>query len=167
VQLEDMVWEYQRGNSKYFNTIYKKTFPFVRAAIYMYVQNKETVEDLIQDTYTKVCRIIDSFTGGNFSSWIYTIAKNTALDYVRKKREILMDDESILPDKDTHPALRYAINHLDPELREVFLMKVLYGHTSKKIADVLGISTSEVNSKYYLAKDTLKKCLESDSSEIR
>lgn len=159
MNLEKYVNEFKNGNQKAFDIIYKGSFPFVRLAIYKYVQNKDVVEDLIQDVYTKLANNISTYNSNNFKNYIYTMAKNIAIDYVRKRKEALLDNVEIIPDKSTHPYLAYVINHLDDALKEVFLMKVLYGHTTKKISQILNKKPSEINQMYYQAKQILKKNL--------
>lgn len=159
MNLEKYVNEFKNGNQKAFDIIYKETFSFVRLAIYKYVQNKDIVDDLIQDVYTKISSNISSYSSSNFKNYIYTMAKNIAIDYVRRKKESVLENPEFIPDNQTHPYLAYVINHLDDTLREVFLMKVLYGHTTRKIAEILNKKPSEINQMYYQAKQILKKNL--------
>ena len=166
MNLEKYVLEYKNGNQSVFNHIYKETYPMIRFAIYRYVQNKYAVEDLIQDTYMKINNSIKAYNSNNFRSWAYTIAKNIALDYVKRKQADRIEDSNILPDKGTHRYLHYALNHLDESLREIFLMKVLCGHTTKKIALILDMKPHEVNRAYNKAKELLKNSLKEDSYEL-
>lgn len=167
MNLEKLASEFKNGNQKAFDAIYKETLPYVRLAIYTYVQDKYIIEDLIQDTYMKVNSNISKYLSTSFNNWIYTIAKNTALDYVRKKKEERIEDVSYIPDKVSHPYLNYAINHLDEIEKEVFLMKVLCGFTTKKISETLVLKIKEVNNIYYRAKDKLKRELEGITNEIK
>ncbi|MCM1130627.1 MAG: RNA polymerase sigma factor [Roseburia sp.] len=163
MDLEKEVEKYKQGNQQSFEKIYNETKALVRFAIYSKIPNRFIVEDLIQDTYVKVNQMISNYQAKNFRSWIYIIAKNTALDYLKKKKESSMDDLDVLPDmKSTHPYLYYAIRHLEEIEREVFLMKVLCGHTTKKISEILNLKPSKVNEHYYLAKQKLRKCLEDE-----
>ncbi|MDE7106252.1 MAG: sigma-70 family RNA polymerase sigma factor, partial [Anaeroplasmataceae bacterium] len=150
MDLEKEVEKYKQGNLHSFDKIYNETKPLVRFAIYSKIPNRFIIEDLIQDTYVKVTKMISNYDAKNFRSWIYTIAKNTALDYLKKKKEASLDNLEILPDmKSTHPYLYYAIRHLEEIEREVFLMKVLCGHTTKKISEILNLKPSIVNEQYY------------------
>ncbi|MDE6407367.1 MAG: sigma-70 family RNA polymerase sigma factor [Anaeroplasmataceae bacterium] len=163
MDLEKEVEKYKLGNSQAFDRIYNETKALVRFAIYSKIPNRFIIEDLIQDTYVKVNQMIFEYQAKNFRSWIYTIAKNTALDYLKKKKEASMKSLDILPDmKSSHPYLYYAIRHLEEIEREVFLMKVLCGHTTKKISEILNLKPSLVNQYYYLAKNKLKECLEEE-----
>lgn len=161
VGLEKVVEQYQRGNKEVFDKIYAETYGLVRFAIYQKIQNKYIIEDLIQDTYMKVCQMIPAYSSHNFQAWIYTIAKNIALDYIKKKKEILVEQEACdFVDKDTHPYLYFALRHLDEIEREVFLLKVLCGHTTKKISLIMNISPSDVNQTFYHARKKLQESLE-------
>ena len=51
MNLEKLVLEYQNGKAEHFDAIYLETLPLVRAAILNYVTERETVLDLVQDTY--------------------------------------------------------------------------------------------------------------------
>ena len=159
--LEKHVIRYKSGDEKAFDDIYSETFPLVRFAIYQIIPNKYVVEDLTQEVFMKVVSHIQHYSEKNFKAWIYRVAKNSALDYLKKKKEIISDDVDFLENtKKTHPYLYYAIRHLSEQEREVFLMKVLYGHTTKKIAQILDLSPSVINQIYYDAKEKLKKSLE-------
>ena len=85
--LEREVLKFKSGNEKSFDYIYAETMGLVRFAIYQVIPNRYIVEDLIQDTYMKVSKNIATYTESNFRSWIYRIAKNLAIDYLKKKRE--------------------------------------------------------------------------------
>lgn len=162
MDINKAILSYQKGDEASFNYLYNKTYKLVRIAIYSYISAKETVEDLIQDVYLKVSNTLKEFTPTNFNAYIYTIAKNKALDYLKKKSTI-HTDEIYLKTEISNPYLNYAINHLEALEKEVFLMKVLCGHTSKKIASILDINSSKVNQLFYQAKNKLKKSLEEEN----
>lgn len=161
MDLEKAVEKYKAGQESAFNLIYHETVSLVRFAIYTKIPNKRIIEDLIQDTYVKVSKLIFSYQSHNFKAWIYTLAKNIAIDYIKKKKEIVSDTvENFMDIHHTHPYLHYAIRHLDEIEREIFLMKVLCGHTTSKVAKIFDLKPSMVNQYYYQAKKKLKKCLE-------
>lgn len=165
--LEKEVLRFKTGNEQSFNIIYKETVGLVRFAIYQIVPNKYIIEDLIQDVYMKVSTSIATYKESNFRSWIYRIAKNLAIDYLKKKREKITDSIDFLAsEKSIHPYLYYAIRHLNDDEREVFLMKVLCGHTTKRVSQILDMKVFDVNQLYYQAKEKLRKSLEELENEI-
>lgn len=157
MNLEKLVLEYQNGKDSNFDSIYKETLPIVRAAILNYITERETVLDLIQDTYLVFIGKRDSYNSKSFRNWIYTIAKNKALDYLKKRKEILLDDEEKVTDESISPCIRFVINNLPSDKREVFLLKVLLGYSSKKVASYLNMEINQVNKLYYEAKEILRE----------
>lgn len=166
MNLEKYVELYKKGNELAFNVLYDETYSLVRYVIYTYVQDTETIEDLVQETFTKVSEKITEYQAKNFHNWIYTLAKNIAIDYVRRKKSDYIDNVEYLVDNGNNPYLAYVLSHLDELHREVFLLKVLCGHTTKKIALSLGLSVKKVNNLYYEAKEYLKKELEANTNEV-
>ena len=114
----------------------------------------------------KVANKIGEYNNINFSNWIYTLAKNTTIDFLKEKKEIIVENVDFIPNKSTNPYLHYAIMHLDEKMREIFLMKVLYGHTTKKVSEILNCTPHEVNTIYNSCKRILKKSLEDEKYEI-
>lgn len=167
MNIDKLAIEYKNGNQKAFDSIYKNTVNLVRFAIYSYIQDAEIINDLIQDTYMKVIEKISSYKENSFNSWIYTIAKNTALDYLKRKKEEYIEDPNLISTSNNNPYLNYAISKLSNDEKEVFLMKVLCGYTTKKISEILSLNTYLVNSLYYQAKEKLKRELEAIKDEIR
>jgi len=157
MNLEKLVLEYQNGKAEHFDDIYLETLPLVRAAILNYVTERETVLDLVQDTYLVLIEKKDSYNPKNFRNWLYTIAKNKALDYLKRRKEILLDDDSNIVDDGISPCIRFVINKLEESRREVFLLKVLVGYSTKKVATYLNIDINQVNKLYYEAKEILRK----------
>lgn len=75
MNLERLVLDYRSGNEESFNKIYKETLPLVKSAILNYITDRDTVLDLIQDTYLTFVEKKDTYQAKSFSAWIYTIAK--------------------------------------------------------------------------------------------
>lgn len=73
-----------------FNYFSKIIFRFFMAR----TSNRNVSEDLTQDVFLKVIAKIDTFDEnlGNFTAWIWQIARNSLIDYFRSKKEVLVDD---------------------------------------------------------------------------
>lgn len=168
MDLEKIVSKYKdTKEDHYFDFIYKETIKIVEASLYVYTNDRQTIEDLSQEVYMKFVKTIDNYNTKNVKSYLYQIAKTTGIDYVRKVKEIPSLDTSFIPDEAINPYLNFALNHLEKDLKEIFLMKVLLGYTTKKIALLLNLSVKVVNNNYYKAQEILKKELEGISDEIK
>ena len=83
MNLERLVEEYKNGIEKSFDKLYEATLPIVRAAIINYVTERETVLDLIQDTYLVFVENKDKYVAKSFSNYIYIDIH--IFDYTKKQ----------------------------------------------------------------------------------
>ena len=159
MNLEKLAASYKAGDELAFNKIYDETLPLVRSIIYSYIRDNETIKDLIQDVYTKVSLNIKDFQAKSVLNWIYTISKNTALDYIKKKKEDNIDNVEIIADNNSSykPLLKIVIITLDYPEREIFLLKVLEGYTTKELSQILNMTKNQVNYSYNQAREKLRE----------
>ena len=168
MDLETLVLKYKETkDEKLFDKIYHDTFKIVKTVLYQYSNEKEIIEDLTQEVYIKVVKNIEKYESKNFRSYLYQITKTTGIDYVRKEKNLLNIDPDYIPDKASNPYLNFVLSHLDKDLREIFIMKVLLGYTTKKISQILNSTPKIINNSYYKAKEILKKELEGIENEIK
>lgn len=78
-----------------FNLLYNQSKNAVYAIIYAIVKQRQTTEDLMQDTYMKMVQNLYQYNGKvKFITWLLTIAKNLAIDYYRKdQHQIIVSPE--------------------------------------------------------------------------
>lgn len=168
MDLEKIVLKYKETKDEiYFNKLYLETNKLVKSIIYQYCAEKNIIDDLTQDVYLKIVKNIDNYETKNFYNYLYLIAKNTTIDYTRKTRELPNLDPSYIPDNSINPYLNFALSHLDNNLKEIFIMKVLLGYTTKKISEILNSTPKKINNAYYKAKEILKHELEGIKDEIK
>lgn len=83
----------QAGDMDGLKSIYEAYLPMIYHGMLDVVRVKEIAEDLAADFFVKLYNIRDSFAGGAHRKWMLTIARNMALDYLRKyRRESLAAD---------------------------------------------------------------------------
>jgi RNA polymerase sigma-70 factor (ECF subfamily) len=129
-----------------------KLFGFLRRIFYL---ENEDLEDILQEVFLKAYRNLNDFDNSfAFSTWIYSIARNHAIDYLRKHRRKLeadiLDDGQIMqimrseesPEKDLSKKqdlekIRRAIGKLDLKYREVLLLRFLEEKSYQEIMDIV------------------------------
>ena len=138
----------------------------------MYCRNREDKEDLFQDIVLQLWRSYSSFKGeSKFSTWIYRIAINTAITRLRKetKKEKFTErdiDELQLPiytasDEDEKMELMYqAIDRLS-EVEKAITMLYIDECNYKEMAEIIGISESNIGFKLNKIKAKLKNIVKS------
>ncbi len=85
----------RRNGKEILIEIYEEFFPKIYNYIYYQINNNAVCDDLVSSVFMKVVENIDKFDEqkASFSTWIYTIARNTVIDYYRKaKIESDIDD---------------------------------------------------------------------------
>lgn len=134
-------------------------------------KNNDMADDITADTFYKAIRNIDSFQGGRIFTWLCAIAKNTYLDYVKKRsysteiqveemEEKISDDnpspEQLLVQKDERMTLYRLIQRLDAEARDVVYLRIFGELSFKEIADIVGKSENWARVVFYRSKSKLK-----------
>lgn len=105
----------------------KPIFNFVR----QYSKTSEDAEDIAQDTFFKVWKYIDKYDEKqSFKPWLYTIARNTALDFLKKKRPASFSD---LEDSDSDLSFSDTLVDPEPLPDEVFKKD----HIAKKLGEMM------------------------------
>ena len=140
--------------------------------------NAEDAADMTQETFIKAYNSLSSFRGDSkFSVWLYRIATNVCLDFLRSKsrkptvslsmedddgEEVELDiaDESQSPERLlerglTRDAVRRGLNALSPEYRQILLLREIQGLSYEEISDVLTLEVGTVKSRIFRARKRL------------
>ena len=98
----DVVLWAQRGREDAFRELVRRYERPIFSLIYRMVRDRETSEDLAQDTFIKVLNHIDRYSPEfRLSSWLFKIANNVAIDYLRKRRVNFLFIPRQLPPQDS------------------------------------------------------------------
>lgn len=144
--------------------------------------DEDDAKDLVQDTYLKAYRFIESFQQGtNAKAWLFRILKNSFINDYRKKRkepakvdyqevETYYNSEDV--DRQITPDLRVeslqdmigdeisnALNSLDVDFRTVIILCDLEGFKYDEMAKILDIPIGTVRSRLHRARNLLKEKL--------
>ncbi len=165
-ELDKLLIKIQKGDNAAFEELYVQTKRGVYAFLYTYFRNPADVEDGMQATYLRVKTGIGGYTPGtNGRAWILQIAKNYALNELRKsKREISADDVEI-PYEQTFndgSVTELMKRILTEEEQRIVTLHVLWKYKHREIAEILDIPTGTVTSKYKRAIEKLKKNLKEE-----
>ncbi|MBQ9709130.1 MAG: sigma-70 family RNA polymerase sigma factor [Clostridia bacterium] len=153
------------GDNAAFEELYVKTRRGVYAFLYTYVQRSADAEDLMQTVYLKVKTNISQYRHGtNGSAWILQIAKNLALNELKKSSRLQLSDEVIgTSDTFEYGTVSDAMRRtLSEEEQRIITLHVLWGYRHREIADMLGCPTGTVTSKYKRAIKKMKEALKED-----
>ena len=126
-----------------------------------YRDKNSTIEDLYQDVVLNLWKGFPHFRNeSSLSTWIYRIALNTCVSYYRKKRpvcvEVTPDIKAYAEDNETVAELYECINKLG-KLERALILLYLEDRPQKEIAEIMGITTTNVSTKINRIKEKLIK----------
>jgi RNA polymerase sigma-70 factor, ECF subfamily len=159
----------------------------VFSLIYRMVRDRELAEDLAQETFVKALNAIESYRPEfKFSSWIFKIANNAAIDQLRRReldtlsldgspnaetadaveatalqisdrKETPLDE---LEARELGGAIEVAIARLRPEYRACILLRHVEGRPYEEIAEMLSLPLGTVKTYIHRARNELRMALE-------
>ncbi len=156
---------------------------------YHLTYNEEDAKDLVQETFLKAYRAIQSYVEGtNAKAWLFKILKNAYINQYRKKsrRPAKVDFEEFIgyQDKDDSSITEYqdlrleifenllgdevtvAINSLPIDFRTVILLCDVEGFTYEEIAKIIDIPIGTVRSRLHRARNMLKEKLKAYAERL-
>jgi RNA polymerase sigma-70 factor (ECF subfamily) len=153
---------------------YEKYIAPIFRFIYFRVKNHQEAEDLTQTVFLKAWKSIGKYKKQNnpFSSWLYAIARNTVIDYWKKRKEANLDDKifDILPDNSNvfqgienesdFQQIMESIVVLTEDQQEIIILKFIEDLSNKEISEILGKNEDAVRQLQSRALKSLKNILE-------
>ncbi len=181
---EALMKAYQQGDNKAFFELFSRHKNSVYSYIYRYTNNSEESEEIFQEVFIKLHRASPNYEPtAKFTTWLFTIVRNLCIDAHRKRKirkNLSLDYQSdedgrsfhdVIPSNDFGPdeksadaeigkILENALQQINADQREVFLMREKLGFKFEEIAQNLGVSVNTVKSRMRYALESLKKLLE-------
>jgi RNA polymerase sigma factor (sigma-70 family) len=171
-----------KGDQVSYRAIMKKYHDQVYNLLYRMVHDKDEVEDLTQEAFIKAFNSLHNFNEEfAFSTWLYKIATNNCIDYIRKRKlqtfsidkpleskdgeySFEIPDSTYEPDKtliagQRSKILEEAVNSLPEKYRQVILMRHTEDKDYQEIADELKLPLGTVKAHIFRARDMLYRRL--------
>ena len=137
------------------------------------LDEKSMASDLLQETFIKVYLHINDYSKSyTFGQWVYSIARNTLVDHLRRKSgDVLLDErfraplattpspeESVIINQ-TRAHFYNALEELTPEYRQVIEMRFLEEYSYEEIAEKLGRPLNTIKTQIRRARATICKMI--------
>lgn len=167
----------KNGNEKAFSSLLNRYRDSLYFMLLKMVNNASDAEDLTIEAFGKAFRSLDSFTPDYaFSTWLFKIATNNCIDFIRKKQitptpiDQLQDDlehltvslQSDLPDPEETlindqkiAVLRDIVNQLKPRYRNLIELRYYKEYSYEEISKELKLPIGTVKAQLYRAKSLL------------
>ncbi|NLW16382.1 MAG: sigma-70 family RNA polymerase sigma factor [Firmicutes bacterium] len=175
----------KKGDHSAFAELVDKYRDKIYAYLYRMVGNREDALDLAQETFLRIYSNLRHFKLGRpFKPWLYRIATNLAIDFLRRRRPTvaldapIADDESLrleLVEQGPGPAeqheraelaayLAQKVAELPPNYRSVILLRHGHDLSYQEIADILQVPVSTVKTRLFRAREALRLKLSEERS---
>ncbi len=182
---DQLVKECVRGSRRAFDQLAEKYYKRIYNLAYRFVNDPEEANDLAQEIFTAAYQNIKRFRGdAKFSTWLFQIASNRGKNRFKylKRRGLLGsrstgegDDEreqldSSIPDTRGNPEellasaqmqklVQEAIDGLDPDHKEIVVLRDIEGFSYEEIAQMLNLPEGTTKSRLHRARMTVKEKL--------
>ena len=158
-RLDNLMKEVTQGSERAFEELYEGMKRGVFALAYSYLRNYEDAEDVLQQTFLTVKRKAYLYrVGTDARAWIFQIAKNAALDELRKRKQ--RKEGELLREEGVETPVVFLDEltaRLSEEEREIVIMHAVWGYKHKEIAEEKGLPLGTVTWKYNEAIKKLRK----------
>lgn len=172
----EIIYKIFNGEKDKFAIIIKKYQSYIFSIVLKFVSNLEDAKDLAQEIFVKIYYSLPQYNiKYNFKNWIYKIAINYMLDFVRRrnsKKNFLNIDfvslENISPKeqnleyielKEEIQKILTVVDRLKPKYKEVIFLKYVEGLGIKDISDILKITPQNVKIRLHRAIKMIKNFL--------
>lgn len=166
------------GDTEAFRSLVERHSRLVFRVAYRMTGNDADAEDVVQETFLRAYRQLGRFESrANFGTWVYRIAVNCAIDYMRAKpkRETAEEDETLerVAGDSSEPAadqlvfageigerVNAALTHLSDMERAAFVMRHYQGYSIEEIGRALGLKTNATKHSIFRAVRKMRIALE-------
>jgi len=181
--IQKLVRDAIQGRQYAYKQLMNRYKPGIFKMIYQIIKNREETEDIVQETFIKAFKSLDSYNSKYaFSTWLYKIAYNHSIDTIRKRKmktfsldkpiklskgEVKHEirDESFVPDKEL--LHRESINNilkqvesLPDKYKQALILRHQEEHSYEEISSILNIPIGTVKARIFRAREMLKKKLQ-------
>ncbi|WP_411030894.1 RNA polymerase sigma factor [Spongiimicrobium sp. 3-5] len=186
LQIDDsvLVKEYISGDEKALEILINRHNQRISSFIYSKVMDRDITEDIFQDTFIKVINTLKKGTyseEGKFLPWVMRISHNLIIDHFRKTKRMpkfegnddfnifsVIGDEKLNAEKQIiknqiDSDLKYLIEELPDDQKEVLLMRIYRDMSFKEISENTGVSINTALGRMRYALINLRKIIEKNN----
>jgi len=161
----------KKDRSKYFDEFYKNNYDIVYRICFSILKNRDNSEDVAQNVFEKILKMpVEKMPSEYESSWMYTVAKNECLQYIRAGRNRILDsEESIIENVESEnneidniiddESYKELTESLNKKQEQIISLKVVSDFTFKEIGQIMCMPTATVQWYYYKSIKSLKLAL--------
>ena len=176
-ELEHLVGAARSGDRSAFDELVRRTHVDTYTLALRLTAHEEDARDVVQESYLRAWRGLPNFRGdAQFSTWMYRITANASYTHVEKRKRLrtsTLDDvdepiderleakpEAMAESSAALAELAAAVDALPPKLRQIVILKDVYGLPHEAIAEELHISVAAAKVRLHRGRKRLRELLD-------
>ena len=176
---EDDICGLRKRNPGVYEIIFKKYYPKLLVFVNRHVGDQDVAQDIVQDIFFKLFESSRSLPENfNLKSWLYKVARNAALDYLRHlqvidRHKFLMADAMIVAedvdenvDEEIYDRVNQAVESLPEQCRLIIKLNVIEGKKYLEISEELGISINTIRTQVSRGYKKLRDILSNERDTL-
>ena len=158
-----------QGDNIAFEYLFERYKEAIHRLFIQRTNNPLDADDLLQETFIKVYINIHRYNPAyTFGQWVYTIARNTFIDFVRRRQDDLPIDERFAAPASNAPTpeesvinlqqrsqIEHYLEHLAPRYRQLILMRFFEEYSYEEIAAKLSLPLGTVKTQIHRAREQM------------
>ena len=183
----ELVQQAVDGNQKAYAELMERYRDAIYYMLLKMVNNASDAEDLTIEAFGKAFKNIKQYTANfAFSTWLFKIASNNAIDFMRKKKLNNVSIDDTLRDTDTVPVnirseqptpeesliseqkiimLRSIVSKLKPRYRKLVELRYFYEYSYEEISAEMGLPIGTVKAQLFRARELLQNVLKENQTQ--
>jgi RNA polymerase sigma-70 factor, ECF subfamily len=154
----------QAGDADAVRVLYLRYKDNIYGYVLSFVRDHHEAEDITQHVFLKLLSVIHKYRPREvpFTSWLLRVARNVALDHMRRRRTLPCDEvhelghESDQTSDDLRRGFEHALQALPEDQRNVIVLRHIVGLTPSEIADQMGRTEASIHGLHHRARRALK-----------
>lgn len=176
---EDDIQGLRKRNPEVYEVVFKKYYPSLLVFVKRHIGDQDVAQDIVQDIFFKLFESSRSFPENfNLKSWLYKVARNAALDYLRHlqvidRHKFLMADAMIVAeevdeniDEEIYDRINQAVESLPEQCRLIIKLNVIEGKKYLEISEELGISINTIRTQVSRGYKKLRDILSNERDTL-
>jgi RNA polymerase sigma-70 factor (ECF subfamily) len=168
----ELVWllgAVARGDETAFERLYDATRAKIYGVLLRILGRPALAEEVMKETYLKIWKTADGFdpTIASPTTWMVAIARNRAIDIVRKRGDLSVDDEPDVPEASSEAPqplgrreMTSCLGRLDPEKQRIVLLAYYSGWSRDQLAQKLDIPVNTIKTWLRRSLLEIRECIE-------
>lgn len=167
---QNLISNYFAGDEKSLEILIRRYLKPIFSFVCRYIGNEREAEDITQEVFVKAWRHLKGLDQrkGSFKTWLFSIAKNAAIDFFKRKRTVPLSEsfadpalllDKLLEQQGIAQMLESAMSRLSPKYCMVIFLRYNDHFTFREISETLGEPLNTVKSRHGRALIQLKKFL--------